>query len=45
MNKAVFSVAVAGAIVLGLAIRLASLDLRPMHHDEANQAEIGRAHV
>jgi uncharacterized protein (TIGR03663 family) len=29
---------VAGAIVLGLAFRLARLDLRPMHHDEANQA-------
>ena len=38
MNKAAFSLAVAGAIVLGLAFRLASLDLRPMHHDEANQA-------
>jgi uncharacterized protein (TIGR03663 family) len=38
MNKAAFSVVVAGAIALGLAFRLAWLDLRPMHHDEANQA-------
>src|SRR5512137_1494953 len=38
MNKAAFSVVAAGAVVLGLAVRLASLDLRPMHHDEANQA-------
>jgi len=38
MNRAAFSVAAAGFVVLGLAFRLASLDLRPMHHDEANQA-------
>jgi uncharacterized protein (TIGR03663 family) len=38
MNKAVFPVVAAGAVVLGLAFRLAWLDLRPMHHDEANQA-------
>jgi uncharacterized protein (TIGR03663 family) len=38
MNKAAFSVVAAGAVVLGLAFRLAWLDLRPMHHDEANQA-------
>jgi uncharacterized protein (TIGR03663 family) len=38
MNKAAFSVVAAGAVVIGLAFRLAWLDLRPMHHDEANQA-------
>ena len=38
MNKAAFSVVAAGALVLGLAFRLAWLDQRPMHHDEANQA-------
>ena len=38
MNKAAFSVVAAGAVVLGLAFRLAWLDARPMHHDEANQA-------
>jgi uncharacterized protein (TIGR03663 family) len=38
MNKAAFSVVAASAVVLGLAFRLAWLDLRPMHHDEANQA-------
>ena len=38
MNKAAFSVVAAGAVVLGLALRLGWLDLRPMHHDEANQA-------
>jgi len=38
MNKAAFSVVVAGAVVIGLAFRLGWLDLRPMHHDEANQA-------
>ena len=29
---------VATALALGLALRLARLDVRPMHHDEANQA-------
>ena len=38
MSKAAFSVVAAGAVVLGLAFRLTWLDLRPMHHDEANQA-------
>ena len=38
MNKTVFPVVAAGAVLLGLAFRLAWLDLRPMHHDEANQA-------
>jgi hypothetical protein len=38
MNKAAFSVVAAGVVVLGLTFRLAALDLRPMHHDEANQA-------
>ena len=38
MNKTALSVVAAGAVVLGLAFRLAWLDLRPMHHDEANQA-------
>ena len=38
MNRAVFSVVVAGALVLGLAFRVAWPDRRPMHHDEANQA-------
>jgi uncharacterized protein (TIGR03663 family) len=38
MNKAAFSVVAAGAIALGLACRVPRLDLRPMHHDEANQA-------
>ncbi len=38
MNKAAFSVVAAGAVVLGLAFRVEWLDLRPMHHDEANQA-------
>jgi uncharacterized protein (TIGR03663 family) len=38
MNKAVFPVVAAGAVVIGLAFRLGWLDLRPVHHDEANQA-------
>ncbi len=38
MNKAAFSVVAAGAVVVGLAFRLGWLDLRPIHHDEANQA-------
>jgi uncharacterized protein (TIGR03663 family) len=38
MNRAAFSLVVAGAILLGLALRLAWPELRPMHHDEANQA-------
>ena len=29
---------VALALAAGLALRLARLDVRPMHHDEANQA-------
>jgi uncharacterized protein (TIGR03663 family) len=38
MSKAAFACVVAGALVLALAFRLAGLELRPMHHDEANQA-------
>ncbi|RPJ76656.1 MAG: TIGR03663 family protein [Acidobacteria bacterium] len=38
MSRAAFSVLFAGALALGLAFRLAGLDARPMHHDEANQA-------
>ena len=38
MSKAVFGILVALVLVTGLAFRLARLDARPMHHDEANQA-------
>jgi predicted membrane-bound mannosyltransferase len=38
MTKAVYGILVALALVTGLAFRLARLDARPMHHDEANQA-------
>jgi len=38
MSKALFGFLVALALVAGLAFRLARLDARPMHHDEANQA-------
>jgi uncharacterized protein (TIGR03663 family) len=38
MRRTVFCCLVAAALVVGLAFRLARLDLRPMHHDEANQA-------
>ncbi|MBE3072503.1 MAG: glycosyltransferase family 39 protein, partial [Acidobacteria bacterium] len=38
MSRAVFGCLVATALVLAPAFRLAGLDLRPMHHDEANQA-------
>jgi len=38
MNRAVFGGLIAAALALALAFRLAGLDLRPMHHDEANQA-------
>jgi uncharacterized protein (TIGR03663 family) len=38
MNRAVFGGVVLAALALALAFRLARADLRPMHHDEANQA-------
>ncbi|MBN2318020.1 MAG: TIGR03663 family protein [Acidobacteria bacterium] len=38
MKKTVFCSLFAVALVLGFGFRLARLDLRPMHHDEANQA-------
>ncbi len=38
MSRAVFGCLVAAALALALAFRLAALDLRPVHHDEANQA-------
>jgi uncharacterized protein (TIGR03663 family) len=38
MSKTAFCSLFAAALVLGLAFRLARLDARPMHHDEANQA-------
>jgi len=38
MSKAVFWCLVATALGLAVALRLAGPDLRPMHHDEANQA-------
>lgn len=38
MSKPVYCGLLAAALVLGLAFRLARLDARPMHHDEANQA-------
>jgi uncharacterized protein (TIGR03663 family) len=38
MSRGVFGCLVTTALALALAFRLAALDLRPMHHDEANQA-------
>ena len=38
MSRAAFGCVVVAALAVGLAFRLARLDLRPMHHDEANQA-------
>jgi len=38
MSRVVFGLVVAAALALALALRLAGPDLRPMHHDEANQA-------
>jgi uncharacterized protein (TIGR03663 family) len=38
MKTALFWGLVVAALVVGLALRLARLDARPMHHDEANQA-------
>ena len=38
MNRAVFGALVLAALALALVFRLARADLRPMHHDEANQA-------
>lgn len=38
MKRAVFCSLLATALLVGLAFRVARLDLRPMHHDEANQA-------
>ena len=38
MNRAAFGGVILAALALALAFRLARADLRPMHHDEANQA-------
>ena len=38
MTRAWFGALMAIALAAGLALRLARLDVRPMHHDEANQA-------
>ena len=38
MNRAVFGGVVLAALALALTFRLARADVRPMHHDEANQA-------
>jgi uncharacterized protein (TIGR03663 family) len=38
MSRAVFGGVVLAALALALAFRLARADVRPMHHDEANQA-------
>jgi hypothetical protein len=38
MTRAGVGALVAIALTAGLALRLARLDVRPMHHDEANQA-------
>jgi uncharacterized protein (TIGR03663 family) len=38
MSRGAFGSLVTTALALALAFRLAGLDLRPMHHDEANQA-------
>jgi uncharacterized protein (TIGR03663 family) len=38
MSRVAFGLVVATALAIALAFRLAEPDLRPMHHDEANQA-------
>jgi len=38
MSKAAFWILFLATLVLGLGIRVHRLDIRPMHHDEANQA-------
>jgi uncharacterized protein (TIGR03663 family) len=38
MTRARAGIVVAVALAAGLALRMARLDVRPMHHDEANQA-------
>jgi uncharacterized protein (TIGR03663 family) len=38
MSRAAFGSLVAAALAIALASRVSGLDLRPMHHDEANQA-------
>jgi uncharacterized protein (TIGR03663 family) len=38
MNRKAFAAAFLGTIVFSLILRVPRLDLRPMHHDEANQA-------
>jgi uncharacterized protein (TIGR03663 family) len=38
MSRAAFVGVILAALALALALRLARADLRPMHHDEANQA-------
>ena len=38
MRRALFWVVFGGALALGLTLRLADPAVRPMHHDEANQA-------
>ena len=38
MTRACAGILLAAAVAAGLALRLADLDVRPMHHDEANQA-------
>jgi uncharacterized protein (TIGR03663 family) len=38
MNKAIFYALLSAALLAGLALRFGRLDIRPMHHDEANQA-------
>ena len=38
MSRAVAAVVITVALTAGLALRLARLDVRPMHNDEANQA-------
>jgi uncharacterized protein (TIGR03663 family) len=38
MNKAIFYGLLSAALLAGVALRFGRLDIRPMHHDEANQA-------
>ena len=38
MSRAAFAGVILAALALALALRLARADVRPMHHDEANQA-------
>ena len=38
MSRPAFLILWFAVLILGLALRVAHLDLRPMHHDEANQA-------